>query len=118
WVFTARFRVRSFKKTFGVWNSVKRTLKGYWAIGVDYQDQNWAEWLRISGEGYRSNVFDDELSVDVFGAQRAIWPASQTPGFHLYGTSIWGDSPSTPPAYKECNEGVICSEYFCLEPQG
>ncbi len=109
------YEAKPFKKVFGSWHSVKRTFKGAWAAGLDYEDAS--GWHFLSDSYSYANVKDNHIKYTVIG-HSYYWYGSGNPGFHLNGVSVWADTPSTSYADVECNEEWICVQEYCIPPFG
>jgi hypothetical protein len=112
----AAFQAKAFNKTLGFWFSVKRTLKGAYAIGMDYQTL--AGWYSSSGSNYYPPFKAKIIGEEAFATVVVSWSGSGKPDYHLNGVYVWADSPSTSYANKECNDDYICILHYCYPPVG
>lgn len=111
----AAFQAKAFNQTLGFWFSVERTLKGAWAIGLDYETNG--GWTSGMGNGFYP-PFKAKVIGEVVHEDAVVWNGADKPDYHLNGVFVWADTPSTTYADKLCNEDYICIVLYCEPPFG
>lgn len=98
--------IKGYRKTFGIWFNVMRTISCDVKIATGYYNWNSNTWIRRIGTHATSGTFKNHLS-EILTSEWASIGFWANPISHFDGYNCWGKIPATSQAVLKCNEHLV-----------